>query len=180
MTQKSKFKWTELILGILLILLGIYTFAKPSTALTSVVILYGLLSIITGAADIVIYVALERRTGFGPTLSLVTGVLSILVGLLILLNPAAGKWTLAVFFPIWFIAHCISRLANIGLTRIVAGTAYFYFSLIINILGLLLGFILILNPWASVLTMSYTIGFYLILIGVGSIVMAFSNTGRRL
>lgn len=142
------------------------------------VIVYGLISIITGIADIIIYIKLEWHTGFGPVVSLIAGVFSILAGILILLNPAAGQWTLAIFFPIWFIAHCISRLANLGFTRMIAGTAYYLFSLIINILGLLLGFMLIFNPWASALSMSYIIGIYLILIGVGSIVMAFSNTDK--
>jgi len=179
MTQKSKFGWMELILGILLIILGIYTFANPFTALTSVVIIYGLVSIITGIADIVFYVKLERRTGFGPSVSLIAGILSILAGLLILLSPGAGKWMFAVFFPIWFIAHCVSRLANLGFMRVVAGIAYYYFSLVVNILGLLLCFMLILNPWISVMSISYIVGFYLILLGVGSIVMAFSNLGIR-
>ena len=179
MTRKSKFGWMELILGILLIILGIYTFAKPSTALTSVVIIYGLVSIITGIADIVFYVKLERRTGLGPTVSLIAGILSILAGLLILLIPGAGRWIFAVFFPIWFISHCISRLADLSITRVVAGTAYYYFSLVVNILGLLLGFMMILNPWISVISISYIVGFYLILLGVGSIVMAFSKSGVR-
>lgn len=47
MTQKSKSGWLELILGILLILPVIYTFINPSTALTTVVIIYGLVSIVT-------------------------------------------------------------------------------------------------------------------------------------
>jgi len=179
MTKKSKFGWLELILGILLILLGIYAFTNPSTALTTVVIIYGLVSIVTGIADIVLYVKLERRTGFGPVASLVAGILSILAGLLIVLNPGAGKWLFTIFFPIWFIAHCISRLANLGVTRVVAGNAYYYFSLVVNILGLLLGFMMILNPWISVLSFSYIIGIYMILLGVGSIVMAFSNSGAR-
>jgi len=70
MTQKSKFGWLELILGILLILLGIYTFTNPSTALTTVVIIYGLVSIVTGIADLVLYVKLERRTPARPNLQM--------------------------------------------------------------------------------------------------------------
>ncbi|MDL2214096.1 DUF308 domain-containing protein [Clostridia bacterium OttesenSCG-928-O13] len=170
MRQKSNFGWLELILGILLIALGIYTFTAPTTALTSVVILYGIMAIVTGIADIVIYVKLERRTGFGPTLSLVAGIFSILAGFLILFNPGAGTWAVAILFPIWFIAHCISRLAGLGVTRVVAGKASYYCSLIINILGLLLGLMLLFNPWASALSVGYIIGFYLVLLGVGSLV----------
>lgn len=180
MKRKMGFGWIELILGVLLVLAGVYALANPQAALGSMVVLYGLAAIVTGIADIVIYVKLERRTGFGPVLSLVAGILSILAGIFILLNPGAGQWAFGAFFPLWFIAHCISRLANLGVTRVVAGNAYYYFALIVNILGLILGVLLLFNPWVSMLTLGYIIGLYLVLLGVGSIVMAFAKTnGRR-
>lgn len=84
---------------------------------------YGILAIDTGIADIVRYVKLERRTWLGPVLSLVAGILSIIVGILILANPAAGAWALSILFPIWFISHCIARLCNLGFTQMAGGTA---------------------------------------------------------
>lgn len=179
MGQRSNFRWLEFILGILLVILGIYTFADPSTALTSMMILYGMMSLITGIVDIVIYIKLERHTGFGPVVALISGVFSIMAGILILLFPGTGKWVLALYFPIWFIAHCISRLATLNFAWMISGTAYYNFSLVLNILGLLLGFILLFNPRAALMSISFIIGLYLILLGVGSIVLAFSNVGRR-
>lgn len=175
-TRKSNFGWLELILGILFIALGIYTFMNPSNSFAGVVAIYGVAAIVTGIVDIVLYVKLERRTGFGPVTSLVTGIFSILAGILILFNPDVGGWAISILFPVWFISHCISRLANTSITRFVAGPAYNTFSLIVNILGIFLGIMLLFNPVASAYSFTYIIGIYLIVLGVGSIVMAFKKT----
>ena len=92
MKKRSAFGWGELILGIVLIILGIFTFARPYSALTGIVFVYGLLALITGIGDIVFYVKIQQHTGSGPVVSLVTGILSILAGVLLLFHPNAGSW----------------------------------------------------------------------------------------
>ena len=89
MRERSRFDWVELIEGILLILLGVYSISHPGSALTGVVLLYGLIAIITGIADIVFYVKVETHTGFGPTVSLVSGILSVMAGVMLLVYPQA-------------------------------------------------------------------------------------------
>lgn len=42
--------------GILLIVLGIFTFLRPGSVLTGAVLVYGVFALITGIADIVFYV----------------------------------------------------------------------------------------------------------------------------
>ena len=49
----------------------------------------------------------------------------------------------------------------------------------VNIIGLILGFLMILRPVISILSIGWIVGFYLILLGVDSIVLAVSNMGRR-
>lgn len=99
MKKRSAFGWVELIFGIILIVLGVFTFARPSSALTGVVFIYGLLAVITGIADVIFYAKIEKRTGFGPAVALVTGILSIIVGILLLFNLGAGKWASVILFP---------------------------------------------------------------------------------
>lgn len=177
MRRRSGFGWLEFIVGVLLILLGIFTFFRPGSAMTGVVIIYGIIAVITGILDIVFYAKMDRHYGFGPTISLVTGILSVMAGMMLLVYPNAGKWIMALLFPIWFISHCISRLSHLNLIRIIAGRFYYYFSLTVNILGLILGCLMLFNPVASILSFGAIIGIYLVLLGVDSIVMAFSNMG---
>lgn len=86
---------------------------------------------------------------------------------------------MAALFPLWFIAHCISRLTHLPIIRITSGTGYYYFSLIVNILGLVLGFYMILDPVFSFFSAAYIIGFYLMLTGIDHLVLGTSNIGMR-
>lgn len=179
MKRRSGFGWMELIIGILLIALGIFTFLSPGSILTGAVFIYGIFALITGIGDIVFYVKMERHTGFGPVVALISGILSILAGLLIMIYPGTAAWALAIFFPLWFIMHCISRLAHLGVVRFWAGNGCYYFSLIVNIIGLVLGFLMLLQPALAFLSIGFIAGTYLILLGIDSIVLAFSNAGYK-
>ena len=55
----------------------------------------------------------------------------------------------------------------------------YYFTLIVNMIGLVLGFMLLFRPLVSLLSASYIAGTYLILLGVDGIVVAFSGMGSR-
>lgn len=179
MKGRSGFGWLELIEGILLLLLGCYTLIKPDRALNSFVVVYGLLAIVMGIADIVLYVRAERYVGFGPILALISGTLSVMAGIMLLVYPHAGQMVMSLLFPLWFIAHCISRLANLNHIRFFSGDVPYYFTLVLNIIGLILGTLMLVNPWFTLFSLRYIIGFYLILLGINSVVLAFSNMGAK-
>ena len=178
MKREGGFGWSELIAGILLILLGVFTFARPESMLSGLVVVYGIIAIALGIEDIVVYVRLSRFTGFGPMLSLIAGILSVMCGIMLLANPNVGKWALTILMPIWFIAHCISGLTRVNLVRLIGNSFYYYFSLFLNILGLILGFMMLFSPMLSFLTIraiSYLVAVYLVLFGIESVIAAFAR-----
>lgn len=180
MRRRSGFGWLQLAIGILLIVLGVLAFVKPDLALTGMVLAYGFAAVVMGIADIVLYIQVEKFTGFGPMLSLISGILSVMSGVMLAAYPGAGVLVLTVLFPIWFIAHCISRLAHLNHIRFVAGSGIYYFTMIVNIIGLVLGVLMLLNPILTLTTIRSFAGIYLVLLGVDSVVMAGSRMGRRL
>ena len=143
--------WWELIAGIVMIALGIASLARPSLAVTGLVYAYGAAGVIVGVADILRYIRVERYTGFGPMVSLVAGVLSVMAGVVI----------------------CVSRLASLSRVRLAAGRGAYYAALVLNLMGLILGAVLVVLPAASILTLGYLAAVYLIVLGVESLVMAF-------
>ncbi len=179
MRRHSRFGWLELILGILLIALGVLTFVKPDIALTSMVFAYGIAAVIMGIADIILYIQVERFTGLGPVLSLISGILSVMSGIMLVVYPRTGVIVLTVLFPIWFIAHCIARLTHSNHIRFIAGSEIYYFTLIVNIIGLILGILMLLSPLLALTAIRSFAGIYLILLGIDSIVIAFSRMGKR-
>ena len=176
MRRRNGIRWGELIVGALLLLLGVFTLLRPERIFTGAVVIYGLIAVALGVEDILVYVHLARFAGLRPVLSLITGILSVMCGVMLLANPDVGKWALTVLFPIWFLAHCISGLTNAGLTRLLCGRFYDGFPLTLNILGLFLGFLMLLSPALSGLTLrsvAYLAALYLILFGGERIVLAF-------
>lgn len=179
MRNRKAVGWGELIVGVLLIILGIYTFIRPAAALEGVTLIYGIFALVTGIMDIVYYVKLEQRTGFAPAISLVSGIISVIAGVFILFNIVAGKWALLILFPIWFIMHCIGRLSHLPFVRLTCGSGYYYFTIIVNIIGLILGFMMILNPVLSFLSASYIIAIYLLILGIDSVIFSLALLDSR-
>lgn len=176
MKKYYRHEWIGLIIGILLILLGLFTFIRPGSVLTGIVIVYGVIAVITGIGDIIQYIKVERYTGFGLIISLISGILSVMCGIMLLTYPDAGAWILTLLFPIWFISHCISRLMNLNLQRMFIGASAWYFSMSVNIIGIILGFLMILHPMLAFMNMrivGYVSGVYFILMGIESVIMSF-------
>lgn len=177
--KRSTFGWVEILLGILMVILGIYTIANPLTALAGIVIAYAIVAIISGIADFVIYARLERRGGFGSGMMIVSGILNILVGVLLLFNVGAGTWALTILFPIWFIIHCISRLMNIDVLKAFGSTFTYWIVLIANVLGVIFGIVMLFfNPALSMATIALFVTLYLIVSGVASLVGGIGTLSR--
>lgn len=179
MRRRSGYGWLELIAGIVLVLLGIWALIDPGLALWGMVYAYGLAAIIMGIADIVLFIEVERYTGLGPVISLISGIFSVMSGIMLLVYPTAGILVMTLLFPIWFIAHCISRLSHLGYVRMVSGDGRYYFTMIIHIIGLVLGVLMLFSPLLTVTSIHYFASAYLILLGIDSIITALGPMGTR-
>ena len=179
MRRRSGFGWLELVIGIVLIALGIWAFARPELALAGMVFLYGIAAVVMGVADILLYVQVERFTGIGPMLALVSGIVSVMSGVMLVAYPGTGALVLTLLFPIWFIAHCIARLSHLYHIRLIAGRGVYGLILAINLIGLALGVMMLLSPFFTLAAIRSFASLYLILLGVDSVLMAASRMGMR-
>ncbi|MZM07541.1 hypothetical protein GT958_09365, partial [Bifidobacterium pseudocatenulatum] len=75
-------------------------------------------------------------------------------------------------FAVWFIADSVFALLAADLAKGVSN-GYYWFTVIVNILGIILGIMLLFNPISSALTLSFLVGFYFMLFGITHIVYAF-------
>ncbi|MCD7862544.1 MAG: DUF308 domain-containing protein [Lachnospiraceae bacterium] len=177
MRNHSGYGRVRLAEGIVLIALGVLTLVRPNLVYTSAVVIYAILAVGLGVLDLVAYVRQEVFFGFGPVLSLITGILSVMTGCMLLLHQDAGKAVLLILFPLWFIAHCVSRLTRLNYIRFTFGNLHYYFSPIINIIGICLGFVMLFEPRIAFITLGGVLGLYLILLGVGSVWLSISRKG---
>lgn len=165
----------SLILGIFLLFAGIYALSHLRTTFAGMTVFYGVLAVFTGIVDIVSCAKMDYSTGFVPVIGLASGAFSIAAGVMLLFHPAAGGISLMILFPIWFIAHCVSELARLPYIRYERGEGYYIFALAVNIIGLILGAMLLFSPFLSLFSLPVITGVYLVLLGIDSIVLGVQN-----
>ncbi|KIR03171.1 hypothetical protein P261_01986 [Lachnospiraceae bacterium TWA4] len=175
--KRSGFGCLEFITGVLMVLLGIYAFSRPGEVVIGMIRLCAVVAIISGIRDIVFYCQMERFMGFGPIVSLTAGIISLMAGVMLFIYPGAGECIFTILIPIWFIAHSIFQIASVEHIKRLTTRFHYQFSLIASILGLVLGIVLLLHPMISIMAVGSVIGCYLCIVGINSIIIAFSKIG---
>ena len=168
------FSWGHFGIGILFILAALIAFSNPEASLVSLVIFFGVLAILKGCFSLFIRRKLAQYTNVKSTGLIVIGIIDIVLGGLILGNIEIGIVTLPVLFAIWFILDSISNLATSGISKLVSNT-YYWFTIIINILGIIIGVMLLANPVSSALSLVFLVGFYFMWMGILNVIAAFSK-----
>jgi len=124
-------------------------------------------------------VTVERTGGFVSSLwwiVLLQGIAAIILGLLLITNPATTLETLIIFLGVWWLIGGVFDLVRLFVDRTQWG-----WKLASGIIGILAGLAIIRHPmWASVIvpaSLVWLLGFGGIAIGIISIVMAFQGGG---
>ncbi|MBR2529384.1 MAG: DUF308 domain-containing protein [Blautia sp.] len=158
----------------LLILLGIFMLLKPNHAMDFVIRVAGAVHIIMGAAKTILFIRdQEERSVF----VLMLGVLQIVLGIVLLANPAlfAGIYTMA-----WGII--IAYGAVVSLAELVRVRKYdvslFTPAIVLSLVTLVLAIVVILHPGIVAKYITQLIGISVIVEGV-SLLLALTRYKRR-
>jgi uncharacterized membrane protein HdeD (DUF308 family) len=112
--------WLLLIVGILSVIAGLLAFALPGMTAFVLLILIAVRAIVTGAFEIAAAIQMRKYIN-GEWLLALGGVLSMLFGVLMLLNPAAGAlavvWLIGVYAIAFGVLQLILGLKLRGLER---------------------------------------------------------------
>jgi uncharacterized membrane protein HdeD (DUF308 family) len=173
MRPRREFDWGAFISGVLLVLVAFLLLRHPEKGLHAFVLLFGLLSIVQGFVWLAAYA--RFRDFFDRTwVTIISGVLDIIVGILFLASYDIGGLTIAYLFAIWFLVDSIVGIAFSWHLRDFSN-GYFIFNLIMNILSLLIAIFLILNPVIAALSLIYLVAFWLLVFGINEIVIAWMH-----
>lgn len=163
--QKRGVNWGHLVVGILFVLAGILAFINPLGNLEALAMGFAFLAIIGGIWRI--------ASPFGGVLRIVAGIFDILIGIFLLTNIYVAAMALPTVFAIWFIVDSLLHLVMLGYTRTLLGNGYFWLSLVINILGIIVGIMLLFSSVTAALTLTFLVGFYLLIAGIDLLIFAF-------
>ncbi len=156
---------TLLIAGIALIVLGTIAIVAPGIATLFVTTFIGWLFLLSAVAEF--YLAFQVHGGWRIAGAVLTGLVSLIAGVWLLLNPAAGALALTFLLAAYFVATGVVKAVAAWQLRGVGGAGWTFFSAACSILlgllvisgwpgsavwliGLLVGIDLLFYGWALI------------------------------
>ena len=159
-------------MGILYLFLAFFAFNNPMVSIVSVAYIFALGAIFIGLYEIFIRRKMRQHAGLSSGFVIVIGILDILIGVFFLFNISAAVVTMPFVFAVWLIVDSIGTLFTASSIRNYS-TAQYWFTMIIGILGVIIGLLLVFNPLSSFIAIATLLGLYFMLFGILHIVYAF-------
>jgi uncharacterized membrane protein HdeD (DUF308 family) len=153
--------------GILLIIMGILALLMPEIAAFATVLTLGWLLIVAGIVEIVHSFQTRHRAGFGWKLA--AGIITLILGLLILFFPIAGVATLALWIGAFIFAGGIVRVILAFRVKPAKGWGWVLFD---GILAIIIGGLIAWGwPASSIAFIGLLTGFWLLFSGIWRITL---------
>ncbi|MCI8276739.1 MAG: hypothetical protein HFJ46_02250 [Clostridia bacterium] len=164
----KKYEKNSIVIAIIMTILGVFLFVKPVTSITVIVSLFGIITVLDGLLHVISYFRTEESLRL-MSFELVEGITEVIVGILII----TGGKTLSTFFPImigiWIIIKSIIKF-QIGMNLKSVPDSNYLLTIISSIITLIFGFIVILNPFSSIIAVTRIVGIYIVVYEIMNII----------
>ena len=143
--------YIPLIVGILFLILSFYVWVQPIGSYIALAVIFSISFLLSGIAEIIF--SLSNKSEMDNwAWTLAFGIINVLIGILLMANPALSMVTLALYVGFIIVFRSISGIsASIELKNY--GVANWGWMMFWSILGLVFGFILLWNPLFAGLTL---------------------------
>lgn len=158
------------VLGVLSVVAGVIFVAQPSNSLTTLAVVFGIFLLLDGITAIVSSFGRDQ----GAALLAIIGVLGIIVGIILIRHPTHAVNLIGLIIGIWLVAAGVARLiaAVRERHRLILG-------LVLAALEICIGIAVVSNPHIGYATLAILVGIWLILNGVGLILVGFALRAVR-
>ncbi len=163
LNKLNKYLNSGIILTIVFLLVGGILIVKPDISFNIISYLIGASLIVSG---IYLFIIDSKTKNIFINVFLYA-ILLTLIGILIILNPITLKVILPIFLGLWFL---ISGIFKIRLDIYMKDEPYFILSLITNIITVICGVILLINPVESVSVITISLGIIIVVSSISSLI----------
>ena len=158
----------SIVISILMIVLSIFLMINPLESLEAFVIMFSFIIILNGVAYFVSYFNMPKKDKLF-SFDILMGLITLIAGILIFIYRANLINIFPIILGIWIIvSNLIKMQLSINLSAI-AGSNWFLL-LITQILMIILGVVLITNPFSSLIALTTLAGSFLIIAEVASLI----------
>ena len=164
-----------IIRGILAILFGLFALFMPGVTLHLFIMVFGIFAVLDGLFSVIIsFTKIKEEHNWWYLL--LQGILSLLIGFLVLRSPFLTEVLIVIYIAIWMIAVGVLEITTaVRIHKFIKGERWYIISGIISILA---GTIILYNPMGGVWTLTWLIGINALLFGSIFLVMGMRLTSR--
>nr|WP_300337272.1 DUF308 domain-containing protein [Actinomyces sp.] len=142
---------TMLVFGVFSVLWGLLLVANPGVSAAALAVFWGAFALVDGVATLVL--AFQEKTNRGWNIA--SGVLGLIAGLIVMVNPGTGLVVAGWTFGFWLIFRGIAQISVIA--RALSGSDK-VFTVIGAILWIIAGVLAIVFPAMSAITFVWVLG----------------------
>lgn len=171
-TDKLKYWYAPLILGLVFIALGILVLFTPLETFLTIAFLFSIGFVVSGIVEIVYSISNRKYLGnWGWYLA--GGILTLMMGLLLTSRPDLTALLLSLYIGFWLLFRSILYTSTAFELR-DSGVKNWGWILVFGALGILFSFILLWNPAIAGIGIVFWIAFGLITLGIINFVLSLS------
>ena len=166
----KKLKWNLILMSILYLALGIFLLMVPGMALNIVCYALGGVVLACAAVQLIRYFAVERGV-FQSQLTLISGLVCLGLGAFLIIRSDIVVRILPIVFGLFVIFDSLGRIQNALELRRCKYSSWKGF-LLLAVLSIVLGIVMILDPFGTMETLVMAIGVILIIEGALNLLSA--------
>ena len=162
--------WVFALRGLIAAALGIIVLVNPGIALLTMIIVFGIYSLVDGLFDIIIGFS-SRKENKQWWAVLIAGIANVVIGVISLSNPSITGTALVYLIAARALINGVLEIvAAIQLRHFIEGE---WMMIVSGILSILFGVVLFASPNQGALALLWVIGIFAIVIGIWLIIFAF-------
>ena len=166
----KKLKWNLILMSLLYLALGIFLLMVPGTALNVVCYALGGVVLACAAVQLVRYFVVERGV-FQSQLTLISGLVCLALGAFLIIRSDVVVRVLPIVFGLFVIFDSLGRIQNALELRRCEYSSWKVF-LLLAVLSVVLGIVMVVDPFGTMETLVMAIGLILILEGALNLLSA--------
>ena len=171
----SRHWWVIALRGVIAVLFGLIALTAPGAALLSLALLLGAYLLVDGVAELyVTWRAAQAQAPWGALLG--EAVLSIIMGLIALVMPAAAVFAFVILLSIWALITGVLELVAAFRLHSSHGRWWLVFGGIVSIVW---GLLLAAAPVVGAVVVAWWLGIYAIFFGGSLLVLAWRLRAQR-
>lgn len=154
----------SMLTSVFFIIIGLFLILKPETTITTISYIFGAIILVTGVIFLIKYFSSKNQLGIFSG-DLIYGVMSTIIGLILILNPTALAKVIPFILGIWIVISSVTKIQYSLHLKAYNNKAWIS-TMVIAAITFIWGLLLLFDPFEGAMVMTQIIGMFILVYAV--------------